>query len=242
MTLLLLAGTGDARRFARFCANEQIDCIASLSGATRDPADLPIQTRIGGFGGEGPFKLYLEQSGISRVLDMTHPFATKISDRTARVCAREGIPYLRYERPSWQSGPGDDWVHVDTETQVADHTKAGQTVFLATGRQTLHRFANLEKCTIICRQIDPPDAPFPFQNGRFEIGRPPFSIDDEVALFRKLSVDVLVSKNAGGTASRSKLDAARALGIPVIMIKRPMGISGTVTDDLEQVKSWALGG
>jgi precorrin-6A/cobalt-precorrin-6A reductase len=94
-------------------------------------------------------------------------------------------------------------------------------VFLATGRQTLEAFAGLADCRLICRQIDPPDGPFPFPNGAYLLGRPPFSIADEVGQFTRLGVDWLVVKDAGGAASRTKLDAARDLGLPVLMIRRP---------------------
>jgi precorrin-6A/cobalt-precorrin-6A reductase len=111
-------------------------------------------------------------------------------------------------------------------------------VFLGTGRQTLVRFANLAGCRVICRQIDPPDGPFPFAGGEFLIGRPPFSVADEAALFAALGVDWLIVKNAGGAASRTKLTAARQLGIPVLMIARPEQGSWPVVHDLDAALDW----
>jgi precorrin-6A/cobalt-precorrin-6A reductase len=94
-------------------------------------------------------------------------------------------------------------------------------VFLATGRQGLARFVNLTGRHLICRVIDPPKAAFPLSNGEFLVGRPPFPPEAERALFESLGVDWLVVKNAGGQASKSKLEAARMLGLPVAMITRP---------------------
>jgi len=105
--------------------------------------------------------------------------------------------------------------------EVAAHISGKATVFLATGRKTLHAFENLSDHRLYCRQLTPPDGRFPFPNGEFLLGRAPFSVADETALFQKLGVDWLVVKNAGGQASRSKLEAARALGIKVAMIARP---------------------
>ena len=79
---------------------------------------------------------------------------------------------------------------------------------------------------------------FPFAGGRFLVGRPPFSVADEVALFTKLAVDVLVVKNAGGAASRTKLTAARQLGIPVLMIARPPTGNWAVVNDVEAALAW----
>lgn len=219
MTLLLLAGSGQARLIAQALSGQKV--IASLAGATRAPRHLAVPTRSGGFGGEAGFESFLEAEQITAVLDATHPFASRISHRTARICKARSIPYCQYLRPPWVAEAGDDWHMVDDESQVAQLVTAGDVVFMATGRQTLHRYENLSHCTLICRQIDPSDAKFPFPNGRFLIGRPPFSVEQELALFKELRVDWLVVKNAGGAAPMSKLEAARMLNIPVAMINRP---------------------
>jgi precorrin-6A/cobalt-precorrin-6A reductase len=124
------------------------------------------------------------------------------------------------------------------EEEAADVIPVGATVFLATGRQTLQRFANLQGRQLICRQIDPPDGPFPFPGGDYLIGRPPFSVEDEVTLFARLGVDWLVVKNAGGAASRTKLDAARQLGIKVAMIARPPQPEGVKLDSVAAALTW----
>ena len=127
------------------------------------------------------------------------------------------------------------------EEDAAAHIPLGATVFLGTGRQTLARFANLAGRAVICRQIDPPESPFPFPGGRYLIGRPPFSTEDEVALFDKLGVDWLIVKNAGGDASRTKLTAAAQLGIPVLMIARPKGGDWPVVHDVDAALAWVDG-
>lgn len=239
MTILLLAGTGEARRIATELARRGIPAVASLAGATRAPEPLPIPFRLGGFGSEDGFRAYLEEAGITAVIDATHPFACRITDRTARVCAETGLRYLRLDRPAWEPGPGDRWTQIQEEEDAARHLPVDATVFLATGRQTLDRFANLGTRRVYCRQIDPPDRPFPLKNGDYVIGRPPFSVDEEIALFRTLGVDALVVKNAGGAQSRPKLDAARALGLPVLMIVRPPGPAAETVPTVEATLDWA---
>lgn len=221
MTLLLLAGTGEARQIARALADREVSAIASLSGATRAPCAMGLPSRSGGFGGEAGFRAYLAETGITAVLDATHPFAARISGRTARVCAEMQLPYCQLLRPAWQPGPGDRWTMIRREEDAARHIAPGSVVFLATGRQTLERFEALSACRLICRQINPPDGPFPFPDGKFLVGRPPFSVEQETRLFRQLGVDWLVVKNAGGAAPRTKLTAARDLGLPVAMVERP---------------------
>lgn len=236
MTLLLLAGTGDARRLAERLAGR--DVIASLAGATRAPELLPVATRVGGFGGEAGFRSYLAEAGITAVLDATHPFAHRITRRTAEICKRDDVPYLQLLRAGWTKEPGDHWTEIAREEEAANHIPLGATVFLGTGRQSLERFSNLAGRYVICRQIDPPTGAFPFVDGEFLIGRPPFSVADEVALFTKRRVDWLVVKNAGGAASRTKLTAANQLGLPVLMLARPPCGDWPVVETVDAALAW----
>jgi precorrin-6A/cobalt-precorrin-6A reductase len=219
--MLLLAGTGDAKSIAWGLADTGVKVIASLAGATRAPDPLPVPTRIGGFGGEGGFRDYLRDAQITAVLDATHPFAAQISNRTARICGELELPYAQVVRPVWTPQDGDNWTAIAAPTDAVNHIANGSTVFLATGRKTLAEYANLEGRRILVRVIDPPTAPLPFEGGEFVIGRPPFTQASEAALFRALGVTHLVSKNAGGQGGRAKLDAARELGLPVLLLDRP---------------------
>ncbi|KQB97872.1 precorrin-6x reductase [Loktanella sp. 1ANDIMAR09] len=236
MTLLILGGTGEARQIAEHL--QGYDAVISLAGATRAPAAQSLPTRIGGFGGADGFRTYLQQAGITAVLDATHPFAHRITTRTASICQSLGLPYVQFLRPPWTPETGDNWIEITSETEAAAHIPEGSVVFLGTGRQTLDRFANLTGREVICRQIDPPDKPFPFAGGRFLVGRPPFSVADEVALFTALGVQYLVVKNAGGAASGTKLTAARQLGIPVLMIARPPQGDWPVVATVEAARAW----
>ncbi|MGJ8609975.1 MAG: cobalt-precorrin-6A reductase [Octadecabacter sp.] len=238
MTVLLLAGTGEAKRIAWGLADTGVKVVASLAGATRSPEPLPVPTRIGGFGGEDGFRAYLSAHNITAVLDATHPFASVITNRTARVCHEIGVPYSVVVRPEWAAGDGDQWTTIAVPQDAAAHIPDDAVVFLATGRQTLAQYANLEGRRVLARVIDPPTAPFPFDGGEFVIGRPPFSVKREVSDFRALRVTHLVVKNAGGDGGRAKLDAARVMGIPVLMLARPKLPEAVVLGSVSEAISW----
>ncbi len=221
MNLLLLAGTAEARDIARALSKMPVNATASLAGATRQPADLAVPTRHGGFGGGQAFRQYLIDNKIAAVLDATHPFAADITRRTAKVCSALKVSYAQVLRPEWKPQNGDDWTFFDLEKEVAGFVPFDATIFLGTGPGSLPGFKNLEGRKVICRRIDPAAQPFPFSGGTFLVGRPPFSVEDEISLFQELGVDWLVVKNSGGDASRSKLDAARHLGIRVALQNRP---------------------
>lgn len=196
MTLLVLSGTSDARMLLE--GLQESDVIASLAGVTRAPADLPAQTRIGGFGGVDGFRDYLKTNTITGVVDATHPFAAKMTETAATVCNELGVPHLILQRPGWSATSDDTWYFVDQVAEVADIIPVATTVFLGTGRQTLPEFSCLTGRHLLARVIDPPNSPFPFENGEFLVGTPPFTIAEEVALFLEKGIDWLVVKNAGG--------------------------------------------
>jgi precorrin-6A/cobalt-precorrin-6A reductase len=236
--LLLLAGTSQARALAvRLAGDPRVEVIASLAGATRDPAPLPVKTRIGGFGGEREQEKYIKDNDIDAVIDATHPFAARISIRTQALCARLGLPYLQILRPGWCAQDGDNWRDVADAAAAARAIPPGAVVFLASGRQTLDAFTGREDAALYLRQIDPPSAPFPLPRGGYVIGKPPFPVADEVRLFKELGVDLLVAKDAGGRAG-AKLEAARALGLPVLMIRRPAQPPGDKAVSVEAALAW----
>jgi len=172
------------------------------------------------------------------VIDATHPFAARITARTAQICAEIGLPYLLVLRPEWRVDPAARQVEIGTASDARGYVSSGAKVFLATGRQTLDSFRILDDCTLYCRQIDPPDTPFPFKNGRYVIGKPPFSVDEEMELFSELQIDTLIVKNSGGAASASKLEAAKRLGAQTLLIKRPPRPDAPIVTSADEALIW----
>lgn len=236
MRVLVLAGTAEARAF---CARAPCAVLASLAGAVRRPLAQGVPTRVGGFGGEAGFLRVLREEGIGAVVDATHPFAARITARTVDLCAREGVPYLRLERAGWRAGPGDRWTWVDDAAGAVGVIPEGAAVFLATGRQTVGEYAGLSG-PVWARVIDPPEEDFPLARGGWVTGRPPFSLESEVALFRRLGVDWIVAKDSGAVEAEGKLAAARALGLPVAMIRRPSPVEPRV-ETVEAALDWVAG-
>jgi len=236
--LLLLAGTAEARALAeRLAGDDRFDVIASLAGATRAPHRLAAVTRVGGFGGEKAQETWLQDNAIEAVVDATHPFASRISDRTQAICARRGLPYLQLLRPGWAEVPGDRWTWVADMPAAAAAIPSAASALLATGRHTLAAFAGRADATLYLRQIDPADAPFPLPRGGYVVARPPFELAEELRLFKDLNVNLLVVKDAGGLAV-AKLAAARALDLPVIVVARPPPPPGDKAESVEAALGW----
>lgn len=211
----------------------------SYAGRVAKLADQPVPTRVGGFGGVDGLAQFITQNAISHVIDATHPFAERMSRNAVQACAQVDVPLIALTRARWSAQPGDTWRFVATinEAAAALDTPA-QNVFLAIGRQNLAAFAGQSQHHYLLRLVDEPDAPLPLPDCRVVVARGPFTQDGDLALMQKHGIDVVVSKNAGGEAARAKLDAARALNLPVIMIERPSLPKRRETHSVETVMRW----
>ncbi|MER7004389.1 cobalt-precorrin-6A reductase [Dactylosporangium sp. NPDC000555] len=234
-TVLLLGGTGEARRLASVLlpANR---VISSLAGRVADPALPAGEVRVGGFGGAEGLAGYLRAERVDAVVDATHPFAARMSDNAARACAAAGVPLVVLRRPGFEARPGDDWRRVPSLEAAADLLPAlAERVFLTTGRQGLSHFAHLESLWFLVRCVDPPVPPVP---PRLEVvlDRGPFTVEGEIGLMRRHGIGVLVTKDSGGAMTAAKLEAARALEIPVVVVDRPPVTPGVpVLPSVEEV-------
>ena len=210
--------------------------VLSLAGATANPARSPIPQRIGGFGGAEGLAAYLAVERIGAVVDATHPFASRISANAIAACRTTNTPLVVFTRPPWTPEPGDRWVQVSTMDDAVLALGAGpKAVFLTQGRLQLAAFARAPQHRYIVRAIDRPAEIEALPNCQLILARGPFSLADELALMRNEGVQALVTKNSGGGATYAKIEAARALGIQVVILRRPAPSEAETLYDLEAV-------
>ena len=206
---------------ARALARAGVPAVFSYAGRTAAPVGQPLPVRVGGFGGAEGLAAYLRAERISHVIDATHPFAAQMSRNALAACAATGTPLVALERDPWAPGPGDRWTAVpDPDAAARALPEAPARVFLAIGRQHLDAFAAAPQHHYLLRLVDPPAA-LPLPRAEAVIARGPFTLQDDLALMRRHGTQIVIAKNAGGEGARAKLDAARALGLPVILIDRP---------------------
>jgi precorrin-6A/cobalt-precorrin-6A reductase len=219
MTVLLLGGTAEARALAALLVADGVDVLSSLAGRVSRPA-LPVgRVRIGGFGGVDGLAAFLVEHRVSAVVDATHPFAATISANAAQACTRTGVPLLRLARPGWASHPdADRWTWVDAVTDAL--AVPGDRPVLTTGRQSLAEFLPWADRAVLARVVDPPDLELP-ATWRLVRSRGPYDLPGERDLLRDHRADLLVTKDSGGTHTAAKLDAARELGVRVVVVRRP---------------------
>lgn len=238
--VLVLGGTGEARRLATALVADGVDVLSSLAGRVADPVLPPGEVRIGGFGGSAGLAEWLAANPVAAVVDATHPFAETMTASAVAAAERAGVPLLRLQRPGWTAQPGDDWRWVDSLEDAAAAVAGFDPVFLTTGRQGLAAFAGLTAHCIV-RSVDPPEPPLPART-TVVLERGPFSLDDERALLREHAVRVVVTKDSGGHMTEAKLVAARELGVPVVLVRRPSLPPGVPTvASVEEALTWLRG-
>lgn len=235
--ILLLGGTTEASLLARAMAAEGKDAVFSYAGRTDRPVAQPLPMRVGGFGGVAGLVDYLRAERIGAVVDATHPFAAQMSRNAIEACSAAGVPLLGLERAPWVACLGDLWVHVGSiEAAVAAMPDTPARVFLAIGKQNLSGFA-AKPHHYLLRLVDAPDAP-PLPDCTVVLARGPFEVEDDKALMLHHNISHIVAKNAGGSGAEAKLIAARALGLPVILIDRPALPARAVVGSVAEVIEW----
>jgi precorrin-6A/cobalt-precorrin-6A reductase len=221
--ILILGGTTEARRLAeRLADRADLAVTLSLAGRTMTPAPQPVPVRLGGFGGWQGLADHIAATRIDVLVDATHPYAATISANAARAAALAKVPLVALRRPAWVAVPGDRWTEVaDTAGAVAALGRVPRHVFLALGRQEIAPFAAAPQHRYLVRSVDPVTPPLDVPHAVYVVARGPFADIDERSLLTRHRIDIIVAKNSGGSATYGKIAAARALGLAVVMLRRP---------------------
>jgi precorrin-6A/cobalt-precorrin-6A reductase len=241
MRVLILGGTTEASALARLIAGDaRFEATLSFAGRTAAPRVQPIATRVGGFGGVEGLAAYLCDHKIEAVVDATHPYADRISANAVAACQQSGVPLVSIVRAAWRPQPGDRWKLVaTTEAAPAALGADPRRVFLSVGRQELAAFAAAPQHRYLARTVDPPDCVLP-PDMRVLQARGPFDRAAELRLLADEKIETVVSKNSGGTATYAKIEAARELGLPVVMIARPDKQAGHAVESAEAALAWLV--
>jgi precorrin-6A/cobalt-precorrin-6A reductase len=238
--ILVLGGTAEARELADALHAAGVAVTSSLAGRVSRPRLPAGETRIGGFGGPDALARWLADHGVRAVVDATHPFARRISASAALACPHAGVALLRLERPGWSERPGDRWRWVDDLDAAAVQIRSlrGRRVLLTTGRQGLAAFAEVDATWFLIRCVDPPSAVLP-RHHELLLDRGPYVLDGELALIDEHRIDLVVTKDSGGSLTAAKLAAARARGLPVIVVRRPPRLDVPTVATVAAALAWA---
>jgi len=238
--ILILGGTTQARELAeRLAKHADFEVIVSLAGRTKSPAPQPVPVRTGGFGGVAGLAKYLGDERIGALVDATHPYANIMSANAAAAARQAGVALIAFRRPPWRAVAGDRWTEaLDVADAVHRLGERPRRVFVTLGRTELAPLSRAPQHSYLIRSVDPVEPPLPLPRVNYVTDRGPFSAADDRALMSAHAIDAVIAKNSGGTATYGKIAAARALGIDVIMLRRPAPPDAPAVETVEEVIAW----
>ncbi len=223
----------------RLAKRDELDVTLSLAGRTASPVPHAVPIRVGGFGGAAGLADYLVAERIDALIDATHPYANIISENAAAAARRTAVPFMALRRPPWTAVTGDRWIEVsDAAAAVNAIGREPRSVFIALGRNELGAFAGTPQHRYLVRSVDPVDPPLPLPHVAYVTARGPFSEASDRALMTAHEIDVVIAKNSGGSAAYGKIAAARALGIEVILLRRPPAHAAPAVETVEDAIAW----
>lgn len=229
----LIAGTKDARDIARCLLNRKHRVLATVTTAYGREllATLPGLEVEEGQLSQAAMQQLILQRNIDCVVDASHPFAQEVSQNAMAACRNTDTTYLRFERQETdlQEIPGEVKVVSSFEEAATQARSVEGNVFLAIGSNHLAAFTEQmrDPQRIFARVL--PDSRMVarceaagLSTGNILAVKGPFSQALNLEMMRHCQAKVLVTKESGETGGTGeKLQAARELGIPVILVKRP---------------------
>ena len=224
---------------ARLAQRSDLDVTLSLAGRTAAPLAHAVPIRVGGFGGADGLADHLAAERVDVLIDATHPYANVMSQNAAAAAHKAAVAFVALRRPAWIAVAGDCWIDVSDAREAAYAIgQESRSVFVALGRNELAPFAGAPQHRYLVRSVDPVDPPLPVPHVSYVTARGPFSEADDRMLMTAHAVEVVISKNSGGSAAYGKIAAARALGIKVIMLRRPPAPSGPAVETVDDALAW----
>jgi len=238
--ILILGGTTEARELAEQLAGRaDLDVKVSLAGRTAQIVPQPVPLRVGGFGGADGLAQYLRDEGIHALIDATHPFAALISQNAVQAVLAAGVPFLALRRPEWTPRDGDRWTSVLGVDEAIDTLGAGaRRVFLALGRKETHAFERAPQHFYLVRSVDPVEPPLRVPDAVYVLERGPFGMEPDRKLLLEHRINGVICRNSGGNAAYAKIEAARELGLPVILLRRPELPSAPTAGSVSEAIAW----
>jgi len=111
-------------------------------------------------------------------------------------------------------------------------------IFLALGRKDLAAFTHAPQHHYLVRSVDPVEPPLAVPHASYVVARGPFTECGDRALLSAHAIESVVARNSGGSATYGKIAAARALALPVILLRRPPAPPVPAVATIDAAAAW----
>ncbi len=234
--LWLLTGTGEGHQFANSLLKEGWKITVSVvsSRASIPYTKLNIEKiLIGALKSEEEVRSIIlntrnNEGGFYCVIDLTHPFATKISPRISHVCKELDQPFIRYERPLEKISNA---FLIKKLSDLGGYKIKNKSILLALGVRHLQEAVICLRdlgANVYTRVLANPESirktlASSILKTDFAILNPLGSSDGaiEKALIRKWNIEGVVCRQSGGLTEKLWHRICLSMGIDLWLLERP---------------------
>ena len=235
-SIFIFSGTTEGRELSSLLAERGYDCTVSVAteyGCEVMEMQEGVSVRTGRLNQEQMCVCFRQKNYLC-VIDATHPFAGVVSAEIKRACGQEGLPYLRFCRPTeWESEEkikGKSALSFDTAWEAATWLKEREgKILLTTGSKDLSQIAGViadpsrlyvrvlpgVESLQACEKAGIPKSQIIACQG-------PFSVEMNTALLHFSGARFLLTKETGRAGGfPEKMEAAYACGVQPVVIRNP---------------------
>ena len=234
--LWLLTGTGEGHAFAKSLLEEGWRITVSV---VSERASIPYEKLnierilIGALNTEEEIRRVIlneriHQNGFHCVIDLTHPFAIKITRSISEVCEELGQPFIRYERASYNVSNA---FLIEKLSDLANYDLKNKSILLALGVRHLQEALTFVKNSggnVYARVLANPESlrktlSSSIQKTNFAVLNPSASSNGkiEIALVRKWNIDGVICRQSGGVNEMLWHQICQSTGINLWLLERP---------------------
>lgn len=223
--IAVIAGTSDATDYIQSLPDSnQVTAFVATPYGKEILRDVNCIVKVGRLDTDG-FTAAL--AGFDVVVDASHPFAVVVTKTVKAVCQTLQIPYVRLGRPAVQYDY-ENLIIVPTKEAAADWLSSiDGNLFFTVGINTLPFYAEQVKAFATrswARVLDTPTSRQAASTipAQFWFAMPPYTMEETISFLREHQIAVLVSKDSGARGGvPEKIAAAKAVGIPVLLLQSP---------------------
>ena len=194
---------------------------------------------------------YINQHRITEIIDAAHPFATTLHQTIAEVSQSLSIPVYRLERMHTNRQEHSLIHYVDTYADALELLSkrfSGKKLLALSGVQSIPRLnAYWKAYPTIFRILNRPSSIAIAEKHQFPMSQlilayPNKELEKEIAIYQEHQIEVILTKESGNSGYlTTKINAALALDIPILILKKPTTPeSFQVVDHLEKLKAKLL--
>ncbi|NES18846.1 MAG: cobalt-precorrin-6A reductase [Symploca sp. SIO3E6] len=243
--LWLIGGTTESAALARAIASLGLPCTVTVTTKAAEalyPQTTKLQVLVGRLDAQQLWQ-FCQQQQIAAIVDASHPYAVEISQMAMRAAEEQQLPYLRFERLAVQAqADNSSVISLDSfDTLLAGNYLQQQRVLLTIGCKALPLFSYWQDKSTLFTRILPTATSLEtaiaagFKSERIIALRPPVPAILEKALWRHWDISLVVTKASGVAGGEEvKREVAAELGIPLVVITRPVLEYPQQTSDLAE--------